>query len=86
MPSSYSDFKLLSTSISPSGVATVTISNGDMNIITAELYAEWVGLVPMLANDPAVKVVVLKSDKNGFFMAHFDGTLNARAGMERWDC
>lgn len=68
----YSPFRLLQTTVSQSGVALVMIANGPMNIITAELYEEYTKLVPMLANDEAVRVVVFKSATPGSHMAHFD--------------
>lgn len=53
-------------------LATVTISNPPINIITLELYAELSGLSIELKNDPDLTVVVLKSADPDFFLAHFD--------------
>ena len=53
-------------------LATVTISNPPINIITLELYAELSALSIELKNDPDLTVVVLKSADTDFFLAHFD--------------
>ena len=53
-------------------LATVTISNPPINIITLELYAELSALSIELKNDPDLTVVVLKSADPDFFLAHFD--------------
>lgn len=53
-------------------LATVTISNPPINIITLDLYAELAALSIELKNDPDLTVVVLKSADPDFFLAHFD--------------
>lgn len=53
-------------------IATVTVSNPPINIITPELYAELAGLSVELKNDPDLTVVVMKSADPDFFLAHFD--------------
>jgi enoyl-CoA hydratase/carnithine racemase len=53
-------------------LATVTISNPPINIITLELYAELSARSIELKNDPDLTVVVLKSADPDFFLAHFD--------------
>jgi enoyl-CoA hydratase/carnithine racemase len=53
-------------------VATVTISNPPINIITLPLYAELSALSKELKADPDLTVVVLKSADPDFFLAHFD--------------
>jgi len=53
-------------------VATVTIDNPPINIITPDLYRELRTLADELAADPALAVVVLKSADPDFFLAHFD--------------
>lgn len=53
-------------------VATVTVDNPPINLITLELYAELAALSRELAADPALTVVVLKSADPDFFLAHFD--------------
>lgn len=73
--SNYSAFSLLRTTISPSGIATVRITNPPMNIINLALLDEYTKLVPMLAKDRNVKVVVFKSGVEKWHMAHFDGWL-----------
>ncbi|MEQ8485749.1 MAG: enoyl-CoA hydratase/isomerase family protein [Pseudomonadales bacterium] len=53
-------------------VATVTISNPPINLITLALYAELSALSQELAADRDLTVVVLKSADPDFFLAHFD--------------
>jgi len=53
-------------------LATVTVSNPPLNIITLELYAELAALSRELKADPDLTVVVLKSADPDFFLAHFD--------------
>lgn len=53
-------------------VATVTVSNPPINIITGELYAELSALSKELKADKDLTVVVLKSADADFFLAHFD--------------
>jgi enoyl-CoA hydratase/carnithine racemase len=55
-------------------VATVTIDNPPINLITIPLYLELVALSQELAADPALSVVVMKSADPEFFLAHFDVT------------
>lgn len=54
-----------------------------MNIITAALFQEFSTIVPILATDKQVRVVVFKSKVPGFFCPHFDlGWLFRRGGRE----
>lgn len=53
-------------------VATVTIDNPPINIITPPLYMELAQLAGELKADPNLTVVVLKSANPDFFLAHFD--------------
>lgn len=53
-------------------VATVTIDNPPINVITIPLYMELVGLSKELAADPTLSVVVMQSADPDFFIAHFD--------------
>lgn len=53
-------------------LATVTVSNPPINLITLELFAELAALSQELENDPDLAVVVLKSADPDFFLAHFD--------------
>ena len=66
-----SDFQLLAVEVT-SRVATVTIDNPPINIITLALYAEFTQLVEELQRDPELSVVVFKSANPDFFLAHFD--------------
>jgi enoyl-CoA hydratase/carnithine racemase len=53
-------------------LATVTVSNPPINLITLQLYAELSALSKELKADPDLTVVVLKSADPDFFLAHFD--------------
>ena len=57
------------------GVATVTIDHPPINLFDLQLYPAMVTMADRLASDPAVRVVVLRSAVNDFFIAHFDVTL-----------
>ncbi|KAI9009241.1 putative enoyl-CoA hydratase [Hyaloraphidium curvatum] len=54
------------------GVATIYINNPPINLMTAALAGELIDVIPKLANDDAVRVVVMKSKVPGWFIAHFD--------------
>jgi len=64
-------FNLLTVEVA-SRVASVTIDNPPINIITLALYAELIQLVEELQRDPDLSVVVFKSANPDFFLAHFD--------------
>ena len=53
-------------------IATVTINNPPINVITPELYGELIALVAELKGDDALTVVVFKSADPDFFIAHYD--------------
>jgi enoyl-CoA hydratase/carnithine racemase len=53
-------------------LATVTVSNPPINLITLELFAELSSLSRELKADPDLTVVVLRSADPDFFLAHFD--------------
>lgn len=65
------DFKLLRVARAGS-VATVTIDNPPVNVITMALLAELEALSVMLKRDPDLTVVVMRSADPDFFLAHFD--------------
>ena len=65
------DFELLSVDID-GRLATVTVSNPPINLITPKLYRELSALAGELNDDPALTVVVLRSADPDFFLAHFD--------------
>ena len=54
------DYQLLTVGIT-GRIATVTIDNPPINIITPQLYQELVGLVAQLKDDDRLSVVVFKS-------------------------
>lgn len=53
-------------------LATVTVHNPPINLITLPLYFELMAISEELAADPDLTVVVLKSADPDFFLAHFD--------------
>lgn len=53
-------------------LATVTIDNPPINLITLALYGELAALSAELEADPTLTVVVMKSADPDFFLAHFD--------------
>lgn len=53
-------------------IMTVTLNNGEANIMSAVMAGEIFSLVGHLAMDPEVKVVVFESSNPDFFIAHFD--------------
>jgi enoyl-CoA hydratase/carnithine racemase len=57
------------------GVATVTIDNPPINLFDLGLYLAMAGMAQQLADDPEVRVVVLRSATPDFWIAHFDVTL-----------
>ncbi|MEE3058919.1 MAG: enoyl-CoA hydratase/isomerase family protein [Pseudomonadota bacterium] len=65
------DFKLL-TVARAGRVATVTIDNPPVNVITMALLAELEALSVMLKRAPDLTVVVMRSADPDFFLAHFD--------------
>ena len=54
------------------GIATVTIDSPPINLFTVELFLAMARLADLLAADPMVRVVVLRSADPDFFIAHFD--------------
>lgn len=65
------DYKLIDVQIDGK-VATATISNPPVNVITLPLLAELEALSQELKADPDLLVVVMKSADPDFFLAHFD--------------
>jgi enoyl-CoA hydratase/carnithine racemase len=65
------DYELLAVQTA-GRLATVTISNPPINIITPQLFSELAGLSEELRNDPELTVVVVKSADPDFFLAHYD--------------
>ncbi len=65
------DYKLIRVEAA-GRVATATISNPPVNVITLELLAELEALSHELKADPDLLVVVFKSADPDFFLAHFD--------------
>ena len=68
---SYDKYELVKVAVA-GRVATVTIDNPPINLITQALFAELRNLVSTLKDDPNLTVVVFKSADPDFFLAHFD--------------
>lgn len=54
------------------GVATATIDNPPVNLMTGRLFKELAALADEVAADDDVRVLVLRSAHPNFFIAHFD--------------
>ena len=65
------DFELLKVTVT-GRLATVTIDNPPINLITPALYAELAALTQELKSDSSLTVVLFKSADPDFFLAHFD--------------
>ena len=65
------DFELLNVEVD-GRIATVTIDNPPLNVITMALLAELDSLSAALKADPNLTVVVMRSADPDFFLAHFD--------------
>ena len=61
----------------------VTFDNGPVNLLDPDTVAQLGALIGRIENDPDLTVIVFRSDKPGYFMAHWDFRAdNARmAGM-----
>ena len=57
------------------GVARVVLDHGDINLLDGAMFGELAHLAGELANDDAVRVVILSSANPDFFIAHFDVAL-----------
>ena len=65
------DYRLLHVEIRD-GVATAALDNPPVNVITLPLFAELARFAAEVAEDDAVRAVVLRSADPDFFIAHFD--------------
>jgi enoyl-CoA hydratase/carnithine racemase len=65
------DFQLLKVRVD-AGVATATIANPPINLITLPLAGELMRFAREAAADDAVRALVLRSDNPDFWLAHFD--------------
>lgn len=74
MNTQYDDYEKLHFSIED-GVATVSIFNPPLNLLSRELFRELRRAVDTLEQDDDVKVVILRSAVPGWFIAHYDVTL-----------
>ena len=59
-------------SIDETGVAIITIDHPPINLMTVEVYIDLAQTVSRLADDDAVRAVVLRSANPDWFIAHFD--------------
>ena len=61
------------TRVSPS-YWRVTFDNGPVNLLDPDTIDQLAGILTAIENDPDLTVVVFRSDKPGYFMAHWDFT------------
>ena len=54
------------------GIARVMLDNGPINLLDKPMFKELLALVPQLAADDRVRVLVLASSNPRYFIAHFD--------------
>jgi enoyl-CoA hydratase/carnithine racemase len=66
-----SDFERLRVRVAD-GVAFATLANPPLNLLTLALFGELARFAAEVERDPAVRVVVLRSDDPDFWIAHFD--------------
>jgi enoyl-CoA hydratase/carnithine racemase len=71
-------YELLRISID-GGVAVACIDHPPINLMTVPLFLELARFADETATDPSVRVVVLRSDVPGWFIAHFDVEALVRA-------
>lgn len=67
----YESFKTLSVSTNQ-GVAFVTLSHGELNLFDVQMLMDLDRLSQTIAQDDAIKVIVLQSANPDFFVAHTD--------------
>ena len=70
----FSDFQQLHVSLQE-GVATATVDNPPVNVISGRLFHELRRFADWAAGNDTVRVVILRSDSPEFFIAHFDVSL-----------
>ncbi len=73
---SYDGYRFLKVEVD-GGVASITIDNPPINLLTLDLMAELGMLCAEAAADDAVKVLVFQSANPDFFIAHFDVSILA---------
>ena len=71
------DFSLVHVEVA-AGVATATIDNPPINLMTLELFGQLAALADLVEQDPEVRVLVFRSADPDFFIAHFDVELILR--------
>lgn len=74
MAAKYDDYEKLRFSFE-AGVATVAIHNPPVNLIDRGLFRDLRRALEQLEQDDAVRVIVLRSGVDGWFMAHYDVNL-----------
>ncbi len=68
---SYTGYKTVGVSVD-AGIARVIINNGEINLLDGQMFMEMARLAGELAADDDVRVVILSSANDDFFIAHFD--------------
>lgn len=62
----------VNTAIDERGIATITVDNAPINLITIEVFIELGVAIADVAENDRVRVVVIRSDNPEWFLAHFD--------------
>jgi enoyl-CoA hydratase/carnithine racemase len=71
------------TDVDERGVATIVIDHPPINLLTVELFVGLAGELDRLADDSAVRAVVLRSANPEWFIAHFDVEAILRLPVDR---
>lgn len=74
-PVAQMDFRRLHVSVEENGVCVAEIDNPPINLFDRDLFIDLSTFAQAAAVDDAVRVVVLRSQTEGFFIAHFDVSL-----------
>ncbi len=69
------DFRRLRVQVDDAGVCVATIDNPPINLFDRDLFLDMSAFAEAAAADDSVRVVVLRSETDGFFIAHFDVSL-----------
>lgn len=65
------------------GIARIALDNGPINLLDRTMFKELAALIPQLAADDSVRVLILHSRNPGFFIAHYDVELILRIPPDR---
>ncbi len=69
------EFRRLDVAVDDAGVCVAAIDNPPINLFDRDLFLDMSAFAAAVAADESVRVVVLRSKTDGFFIAHFDVSL-----------